>query len=118
MFDNFLINNPIKNVTFLADWDLKNLLKGASNYIQDAGSLFLVLLGIAMIVWGGYKLAKKLMGNPQQGGGDSWFTIILLIFVGGALMVGGFALLSDIAAGGKKTIEEIGQGFMLPFLSF
>lgn len=119
MLDQFFASAHSAGMTLFGAWDLKNLLTGAQAYAKDAGGMFIVLLGIAMIIWGGFKLAKKLMANQQQGAQESWFTIILLIFVGGALMVGGFALLSDIAEGGKKTIEEIGQGFIMwPGLSF
>lgn len=101
------------NMTHLpsASWDLLSFLQSATNYVQGAGGALLVLMGTAGVVWGGVLLIKKLMASQQDQ--TSWVKIIALILIGGALMVGGFNLISSIAAGGKTTIEDLGGGMIL-----
>ena len=54
-------------------------------------------------------LVRKLMGG-QQAQQDSWFKIVALILVGGAMLFGGMTLLLNFAEGGKDTIENFGSG--------
>lgn len=96
----------------LAGWDLVSFFENAREYIGLAGGGLLSLIGTAGVVWGGVLLIKKLMAGQQNQ--DNWFKIILLIIVGGALMVGGFALISTIASGGEQTIKDLGEGLVLP----
>ncbi|MEU3016588.1 hypothetical protein ABZ635_04225 [Nocardiopsis sp. NPDC007018] len=101
------------NMTHLpsASWDLLSFLQSATSYVQGAGGALLVLMGTAGVVWGGVLLIKKLMASQQDQ--TSWVKIIALILIGGALMVGGFNLISSIAAGGKTTIEDLGGGMIV-----
>lgn len=94
-----------------ASWDLLSFLQSATEYVRVAGGSLLALMGTAGVVWGGVLLVKKLMASQQDQ--TSWAKIIGLILIGGALMVGGFSLISTIAAGGKTTIEDLGGGMIL-----
>ncbi len=96
------------------DWDLASALTNATAYAQLIGGGFLTLVGVVAIIYGGYLLVKKLMAGQQNQ--DSWIKIVILIIVGGALSVSGFSLISEIAAGGKTTIEELGGGTILPLI--
>ncbi|MFE1170366.1 hypothetical protein [Nocardiopsis sp. NPDC058789] len=91
-----------------ASWDLLSFLDNATSYVQGAGGSLLALMGTAGVVWGGVLLIKKLMASQQDQ--TSWVKILALILLGGALMVGGFSLISQIAAGGQTTIEDLGGG--------
>lgn len=94
-----------------ANWDLGSALENGTEYIKYLGAGFLTLMGVIGIIYGGYLLVKKLMAGQQNQ--DSWVKIVLLIIVGGALSVSGFDLISEIASGGKTTIEELGGGTII-----
>lgn len=105
-----IIDNPL-----VADWDLKSFIVNATTYIKFIGGLVIALMGTAAVVWGAYKFFAKLFGG-QSAAQTSWFTIALLIIVGGAAMAGGGSLVFGIAEGGKTTIEDLGGGMILPYL--
>lgn len=97
-----------------AQWDLNTFLENANTYAGVVGGAFLTLLGTVAVIYGGYLLIKKLMAGQQNQ--DSWVKIVLLIIIGGALMVSGFILISEIATGGETTIRDLGGGMLLPLL--
>ena len=99
---------PNHGVTGKDGWDLENFFNNSTNYTQKVGGAFLALIGIAGVVWGGFLMIRKLMGG-QQAQQDSWFKIVALIIVGGAMLFGGMAILLNLAQGGKKTIENFGN---------
>lgn len=101
----------IINALPTAEWDLISFFENAKDYVGIAGGGLLALLGTVGVVWGGVLLIKKLMASQQDQ--TSWLKIIALIIFGGALMVGGFVLISNIASGGKTTIEDLGGGMIL-----
>ena len=105
-----ITDNPL-----VADWDLKSFIVNATTYIKFIGGLVIALMGTAAVVWGAYKFFAKLFGG-QSAAQTSWFTIALLIIVGGAAMAGGGSLVFGIAEGGKTTIEDLGGGMILPYL--
>jgi hypothetical protein len=94
-----------------AAWDVVSFLTNAATYVKTGGGSLLILMGIAALVWGGVLLLKKLMGGQQNQ--DSWVKIILMIIIGGAIAVGGFALVFTIGSGGKKTIDDLGGATFL-----
>lgn len=105
-----ITDNPL-----VADWDLKSFIVNATTYIKFIGGLMIALMGTAAVVWGAYKFFAKLFGG-QSAAQTSWFTVALLIIVGGAAMAGGGSLAFGIAEGGKTTIEDLGGGMILPYL--
>lgn len=94
-----------------AAWDLVSFLENAGEYVKTGGGALLILMGLAALVWGGVLLLKKLMSGQQNQ--DSWFKIIGMMIIGGAIAVGGFTLIFTIGSGGKKTIEDLGGGTFL-----
>lgn len=94
-----------------AAWDLKSFLENSTEYLKTVGGAFLVLMGVAAVIWGAVLLIKKLMGGQQNQ--DNWIKILALVILGGAIAVGGFALVFEIGSGGKKTIEDLGGGTLL-----
>lgn len=99
---------PTHGVQGKDGWDLENFFNNSTNYTQKVGGAFLALIGIAGVVWGGFLMLRKLMGG-QQAQQDSWFKIVALIIVGGAMLFGGMTILLNLAKGGKDTIENFGK---------
>lgn len=95
-----------------AQWDLVSFFNNARDYAGYAGGGLIALLGTIMVIWGVVQLARKLLGgqNAQQIG---WFSVIMLLLIGGALTVGGFVWVFSIAEGGKTTIDDLGGGFIM-----
>lgn len=92
-------------------WDVGSLLKNATSTLKGWGSLLIILIGVAMLVWAFVLLGKKLMASQQQAQNQAgWPQIILLIIVGGAGMIGGWSLMQDIGSGGKTTVYDLGNG--------
>lgn len=94
-----------------AAWDLVSFFENAGEYAKTGGGALLVAMGIVALVWGGVLLLKKLMAGQQNQ--DSWIKIIMLMIIGGAIAVGGFALIFEIGSGGKTTIEDLGGGTLM-----
>jgi hypothetical protein len=94
-----------------AGWDLVSFLENANEYAGVAGGALLSLFGTIGVVWGGVLAIKKLMATHHDQ--TSWIKIVALILIGGALMVSGFSLLANIAAGGRTTIEDLGGSMIL-----
>lgn len=94
-------------ISTLMAWDLTSFLTNSTNQLKAWGGLFIILLGVAMIVVGIYQLAKGLIAHGKTQ--VNWFVVVALIIAGGALTAGGWTLVSGIASGGKKTIEDLGN---------
>lgn len=114
MFNIFATLAPVlaqggSGVTANDSWDLESFFDNATDYTQTVGGAFLALIGIGGLTWGGFLLVRKLMGG-QSAQQDSWFKIVALILVGGAMLFGGMTLLLNFAEGGKDTIENFGSG--------
>lgn len=95
-------------------WGLENLLTNATAKVKLWVGLFFGLVGIIAIAWGVYKFFTKLFGGPS-GQQTSWLTIAVLIIAGAVVAFGGTTLVFDIAQGGKQTIEDLGNGMIVPF---
>lgn len=114
MFNVFAALGPVlaqggSGVKAEKSWDLETFFDNATDYTQTVGGAFLALIGIAGLTWGGFLLVRKLMGG-QSAQQDSWFKIVALILVGGAMLFGGMTLLLNFAEGGKDTITNFGNG--------
>ena len=114
MFNVFAALGPVlaqggSGVSADNSWDLETFFNNSTDYTQTVGGAFLALIGIAGLTWGGFLLVRKLMGG-QSAQQDSWFKIVALILVGGAMLFGGMTLLLNFAQGGKDTIENFGNG--------
>ena len=95
-----------------ADWNLVSLIENAKAYLGVAGGGLVTLIGLLIVIWAVVLIAKKFLGG-QSSQGESWVKIALMIIIGGAILSGGLVLITDIASGGKTTIEELGGGFIV-----
>ena len=91
-----------------ASWDLGGFLENATTNVQSILGLVISLIGVIMIGVGVFKIAKALISHGKEQ--TSWVVNIALLIVGGALMIGGWSFVSDIAKGGKDTIMDLGEG--------
>lgn len=97
-----------------AAWDVVSFLNNAGDYAKQVGQPLLILMGIAVLIWGFVKLAMKVMASPQSAGQQSsWGMIGVMILVGGAMMIGGFRLAETVGSGGQDTITDMGGGVIL-----
>lgn len=94
--------------TFISnDWDLGNLLKNATKSVKGWASLFATLLGTITFAVGAWFLFRIVFGKQQRG--QYALQAILALVIGGLLVYGGITGLQDMAQGGHKTIEKLGQ---------
>ena len=95
-----------------AAWDLKSFFENATDYVGVIGGGLIGLIGLVLVIWTVVLVAKKFLGNSQQAG-DSWFKLVAMFLIGGAMVGGGIVLINNIALGGQATVEELGGGFIL-----
>lgn len=93
-----------------AAFDPVTFLDNARAYLGTFGTGLIALMGLALVVWGGFSLAKKLMAGQQNSQGPGWVKIALMILIGGAMLGGGLTMLLSVAEGGQTTIEDLGGG--------
>ena len=105
--ESFMFN--LTNAMPLA-WDLGTFLQNATDTLKQWGGYLFVFLGVIAIIIGVYKIVKGLISHGQSGQPVNWLVSIGLIILGGVLIAGGFAFVSDIAQEQKKTIEDLGNG--------
>lgn len=91
-----------------AEWDLGTFLQNSSTTLQTWGGYFFALVGVIMIIVGIYQIAKGFISHGKTQ--TNWFIAIALLVIGGALLVGGWSWVAGIAKGGKKTIDDLGNG--------
>lgn len=91
----------------LMAWDLTSFLNNATSQLKVWGGALIILLGVVMIVVGIVQLAKGLISHGKTQ--VNWLIVAALVIVGGALVAGGWTLVANIASGGKKTIEDLGN---------
>ena len=94
-----------------AAWDIGSFLENSAAQIKEWGGLIIILVGIVMIITASVKIAMGLANHGKQQ--VNWFLLILLFLIGGAFSVGGYSFVSNIAEGGKKTIEDLGGGVII-----
>lgn len=96
----------------VAAWDLLSFFTNAKDYGTLVGGGLISLLGLIVVIVATVFIAKKFFGDGR-GNDKSWVIIIIMMLVGGAMLFGGISLVTDIASGGQKTIEELGGGTIL-----
>lgn len=94
------------------DWDLVSAVGNATNYGKLLGGGIIGLLGVILLIVATVFIFKKLTGNGQ-GNEKSWVIIVVMILIGGAMSFGGYTLISQVASGGQKTVQELGGGFIV-----
>lgn len=89
-------------------WDIGTFLRNATKTIKQWGSYLIILIGVVLIIVSIWQIAKGLISHGK--GQTNWAVAIIMLIIGGALMAGGFGLVSTIASGGGQTINELGAG--------
>lgn len=89
-------------------WDVGTFLKNATTTLQFWGGLFISLLGVVLIVYAVVMIVKYFTSKGQSQDGP--LKIFFCILIGGALLGGGWKLISEIAKGGEKSIRDMGSG--------
>lgn len=100
----------LTTVNYLASgsgWDLTSFLDNAQNQVSTWGGAFLMLVGIVGVIWAAFQIVSGLMSHGKKQVSYGMNAILLLI--SGALATTGLSLVMDIAAGGQKTIEDLGS---------
>lgn len=89
-----------------ADKGISNILKGASHQLQKWGQWFLVVIGVAMVIYGIFQIAKGMMSGGR--GQTNWVMAIGCIIVGGLLSVsGGWGFVANLAKGSGEEIQNM-----------
>lgn len=87
---------------------ISNILKGASHQLQKWGQWFLVVVGVAMVIYGIFQIAKGMMSGGR--GQTNWVMAIGCIIVGGLLSVsGGWGFVANLASGSGKEIQNMSE---------
>ena len=95
----------------LGDWDLVSALTNAQNYGKLIGGGILGLIAVILLIGAAIFVLQKFFSKNNDS--KSWGIIIAMIIVGGAFGTGGWVLLSQVASGGQKTVQELGGGFIV-----
>lgn len=98
-----------------AAWDLGSFLQNSTKTLKTWGGYLIILIGVVMVVWSVVMIARGLISHGKTQ--ISWPVAVILLILGGAFMVGGFSFVSNIASGGKQTIEDLGNGGTILLMS-
>lgn len=101
-----------KKVTENANWSIGTFLENAQKALIDWGGALIALIGVVLIIWAGVQIARGLISHGKTQ--ISWPVNIIMLIVGGAFLVGGFTFLSDVASGGKRTLEDLSGNSKAP----
>lgn len=92
-----------------AKWDLGSFLKNSQTTLTNWIGLAVTIVGIVAVAYAIWQIVSGLMSQGKKQ--TNWAVAIILLLVGGALSAsGGFKFVQDIAAGGQKTITDLGSG--------
>lgn len=87
---------------------ISNILKGASHQLQKWGQWFLVVIGVAMVIYGIFQIAKGMMSGGR--GQTNWVMAIGCVIVGGLLSVsGGWGFVANLAKGSGEEIQNMSK---------
>lgn len=86
--------------------DLDTFANGANKCAYSWGGTILVIIGVALIIAGVYRIAKGLMsgGRAQV----NWLACLLCLAIGGALVFSNFV--RDVGEGANTTLYNMGSG--------
>jgi len=87
------------------DFKLTSLLKGGINFLQEIGGYIVVLAGVILLIVGIVQIVKGLAGGGK--GQTNWVMSIGCLIVGGALMFGGWTLLTSLSKAGGGALQEM-----------
>lgn len=87
-------------------WNITTFFENGKDTAETAGGAFLALIGVIALLVAGFKVFQKLTNEQSR---ESWAKIVGLVVLGGVLLYGGYAMLANLAEGGKNTIDEFGD---------
>jgi hypothetical protein len=87
-------------------WDLVEFFTNGQSYAEKAGGGFLGVVGVFCLLFAAWKVFQKLTNEQSR---ESYGKIVGLIGLGGVLLFGGYQMLSDLAEGGKDTVDNFGD---------
>ena len=88
------------------DWDLVEFFTNGQSYAEKAGGAFLGVVGVFCLLFAAWKVFQKLTNEQSR---ESWGKVVGLIGRGGVLLLGGYQMISDLAEGGKDTVDNFGD---------
>lgn len=92
-------------------WDLSSFLTNSTKQVETWGGSFLMLIGVVGIIWSAFQIVTGLMSHGKKQ--VSYGTNAILLLISGALSATGLTLVTNIAKGGQKTIEDLGSTIQL-----
>lgn len=98
------------NFTINSGWELITMLTNAGEYLKTVGGQVVIILGICILIYGAVQVVSAIWG--RQGGGGAWLKALLAFVVGGAFMIGGWQIITNISQGGNDTINQLGGGMI------
>ncbi|WP_143542964.1 hypothetical protein [Rhodococcus sp. NCIMB 12038] len=87
-------------------WDLVEFFANGQSYAEKAGGGFLGVVGVFCLLFAAWKVFQKLTNEQSR---ESWGKVVGLVGLGGVLLFGGYQMLSDLAEGGKDTVDNFGD---------
>lgn len=87
-------------------WDLVEFFTNGQSYAEKAGGAFLGVVGVFCLLFASWKVFQKLTNEQSR---ESWGKVVGLIGLGGVLLFGGYQMISDLAEGGKDTVDNFGD---------
>lgn len=99
---------------FTVAWSIIDFLNNGGSLFNKIAAAVITIIGSVLILFGGFQLFKAI--TSQQGAGGHYLKAALGVFVGGALVFGGWNMIGNIAKGGKSTIEELGKGATISYV--
>ncbi|ADK68926.2 MULTISPECIES: hypothetical protein [Gordonia] len=87
-------------------WDLVEFFTNGQDYAEKAGGAFLGVVGVVCLLFAAWKIFQKLTNEQSR---ESWGKVAGLVLLGGVLLFGGYSMISDLAEGGKDTVDNFGD---------
>lgn len=94
--------------TLLDGFDILTFFENSTDYLQKIGFAVMMLVGVILVIVAVIQIAKGLAGGGK--GQVNWVMSIMTLLVGGALMFGGWKLVTKVASAGADTINQLGGG--------
>lgn len=104
--NNLLLATKINLMS--ASWSIDSFLNNSREAVKTYGGLFLMVLGAAILVYGGYKLFRAVTGRTGSTGPE-WGKVVLSIIIGGVLLISGKTIMFDVGQAGNTLVNKLGN---------
>lgn len=91
-----------------ASWSIDSFLTNSKTAVVKYGGMFLLVLGAAILIYGGYKLFRAVTGRTGSTGPE-WGKVILSIVIGGVLFISGTHIMEDVGHAGDTLVNQLGN---------